>query len=458
MDKLLAILAFVIAAGVIAVTLPDGPLAVLLCAVCAGVALIAINRNFDGEEQVFLRRMFIIGLLLRVLLATVTYIFKLQSFFGGDSITYDLGGLDLYNKWFGYSQTVQSSYYTNYVAQASGSGFGMAYIVAAIYSIVGRNPFATQLFNSVLGAATAVLIYVCAKKIFKNSRVARTSAILVCVFPSLIVWSSQGLKDGIICFLLAAAINSLLSLQKKLSYPDVVLLLFSLVGIYTLRFYIFFAFAVAIFGALFLGTQKSVASIVKQVAVLVIITIGLMYLGVLRNAQTNLDTFGNLKTLQNSRLDQAKSAASGFGQDIDVSTPAGAIQALPIGLAYLLLAPFPWQVSNFRQAITLPELMVWWGLMPFLVFGIWFSLKNKLRESISILLLTLLLTIAYSVFQGNVGTAYRMRAQMQIFYFIFIGVGYTLWKEKRENKMLAAKTQKQRSLQKQSLAINSNFQ
>ncbi len=79
----------------------------------------------------------------------------------------------------------------------------MGYIVAAIYTLVGRNSLAIQLFNSVLGAATTCLIYACAKKIFSNIRVAKLSAILVGVFPSLILWSSQGLKDGIICFLLA---------------------------------------------------------------------------------------------------------------------------------------------------------------------------------------------------------------------------------------------------------------
>jgi Ca2+/Na+ antiporter len=71
-----------------------------------------------------------------------------------------------------------------------------------------------------------------------------------------------------------------------------------------------------------------------------------------------------------------------------------------------------------------------------MLYGIWYTLKNKLRASIAIILLTSLLTVAYSIFQGNVGTAYRMRAQMQIFYFIFIAVGWILWKEKRENQQL----------------------
>jgi hypothetical protein len=51
-----------------------------------------------------------------------------------------------------------------------------------------------------------------------------------------------------------------------------------------------------------------------------------------------------------------------------------------------------------------------------------------------ILIFTTLLSLAYSVFQGNVGTAYRQRSQLLVFYFIFVAVGYVVVIEKREEK------------------------
>ncbi len=45
-----------------------------------------------------------------------------------------------------------------------------------------------------------------------------------------------------------------------------------------------------------------------------------------------------------------------------------------------------------------------------------------------------MLTLAYSVFQGNVGTAYRQRAQIVVFYFIFVAVGYVLLRERAEER------------------------
>ena len=63
-----------------------------------------------------------------------------------------------------------------------------------------------------------------------------------------------------------------------------------------------------------------------------------------------------------------------------------------------------------------------------------------------ILIFTVMLTFAYSVFQGNVGTAYRQRAQLLVFYFIFVAVGFVLMKEKREER------KRLRLLQQQELA------
>jgi hypothetical protein len=68
-------------------------------------------------------------------------------------------------------------------------------------------------------------------------------------------------------------------------------------------------------------------------------------------------------------LDAAQSAQSGFGKDIDVSTPEGVLTIIPVGMTYLLLAPFPWQLTTLRQMITLPEMILWWLSLPLLVLG-----------------------------------------------------------------------------------------
>src|SRR4029453_12977488 len=100
------------------------------------------------------------------------------------------------------------------------------------------------------------------------------------------------------------------------------------------------------------------------------------------------------------------------------STPMGAVSALPIGLIYLLFAPFPWAVSGLRQALVLPETIVWYALMPAFVRGLVVALRRQFGHVLPIVVFAASLTLAYALMQGNVGTAYRQRTQVTMFFFI----------------------------------------
>jgi 4-amino-4-deoxy-L-arabinose transferase-like glycosyltransferase len=305
-------------------------------------------------------------------------------------------------------------------------------MVAAIYKVIGRNMLAVQYVNAILGAATAPIAYLISMEIFPNRRVARTCALLSAFFPSLVLWSAQGLKDGPIVFLLTLSMLATLKLGNRFSFRYLTALALALCGLITLRFYVFYIVILAIIAAFLLGRRQLTAqSFARQLIIITIIGLVLAYFGVSRYASQQLDAYGNFRQLQLMRMD-ASTAGSGFGQDVDVSTPAGAISAIPLGFSYLVLAPFPWQLASVRQIITLPEMVIWWCSLPLLLLGLWFTSKYKLREVAPILIFTTLLTLTYSVLQGNVGTAYRQRAQLLVFYFVFVAVGFVLVKEKRE--------------------------
>jgi hypothetical protein len=191
--------------------------------------------------------------------------------------------------------------------------------------------------------------------------------------------------------------------------------------------------APAIVGSFIIDPKKSIHSLVFRASAVFIIGVSLSYFGFLGSIENQLGNNYTLENLSRNRLYLATAADSGFSKDLDVSTLEGALTALPEGFVYLMLAPFPWTVSNLRQAITLPEVLIWWSLIPFLISGLWYTFKRRLRQAISILLFLFILTITYSISQGNVGTAYRQRAQIQVFYCIFISVGLGVMLEKREN-------------------------
>src|SRR2546423_10621434 len=430
MNALLAALSVALAAAV-ALTVPGGASAALLCA-CAALSAGVLIARAEERESRFLLQVFVGGLLVRLVVGTLINAFHWQEFFGGDALTYDLfGNALLHSLRHGVFFGGEAAEW----ARSAGNGWGMIYLVAAIYAAVGRNMLAVQYFNAVVGAATAPVIFLCARHIFQNLRVAKLAALCVAFYPSFVLWSSQGLKDGPIVFLLAAAMLATLKLGERMSAKYFALLVFTLYGLFCFRFYIFYMAMAAIVGAFFVGMRRqTTGGLVRQLVVVLALGLSLTYMGVLRTAGSQVEIYGDLETVQRSRADLARRANSGFAEDIDVSTPSGALSAIPVGMTYLLFAPFPWQVVNLRHSITLPEMCILWASFPLLVIGTRFTIKYRLRQALPILIFTTMLTLAYSIFQGNVGTAYRQRSQILVFYFIFVAVGAVLLKERREDR------------------------
>jgi hypothetical protein len=449
MNGIIALLSFLLMVAILVFVPPlsapytdfYGSVTVFYCAQALGLCLIAatiagamIRRN--REHGSYLVKLFMFALIVRVLVGTAIFVFKGQDFFGGDAWTYDGFGYYQLMAWEGdkYAQL----FVDKYIGGDFRAGWGMNWMVAAIYAVVGRNMLATQYLNSVLGAATAPLIFLCAHELFKNRRVAVVAAIAVAFYPSLVLWSSQGLKDGPIVFFLAISIFATLKLGQKFAASYALVLAASLFGVMAFRFYVFYMLLAAVMGAFVIGMRAVTAqSLIRQFAIVLFLGMTLMYFGVMRYAAAQYEVYGNLERVQVSRQDLATSAQSGFGRDVDVSTTSGALSAIPLGLVYLLFAPFPWQLGSLRQSLTIPEMFIWWTSFPLLILGAWFSLKHRLRQMSSIFIFTSMLTLAYSVFQGNVGTAYRQRAQLLVFYFIFVAVGVVLIKEKREERRRA---------------------
>jgi len=87
------------------------------------------------------------------------------------------------------------------------------------------------------------------------------------------------------------------------------------------------------------------------------------------------------------------------------------------------------------------------------VLGLWYALRHRLRQVAPIVIFTTMLTLAYSLFQGNVGTAYRQRSQLLIFYFIFVAVGGVLLKERAEDRRRQAQLAKQELAEMQAARV-----
>src|SRR5215213_849265 len=192
--NILLIIATLVVCGVVIWFKPgQAPGALAVCAATSLPTLFILARS--GNEKKFLMRLFILGVLARIIVATIIFVGGMEEFFGGDANTYHLFGQSLARSWHG--DAYHATVYAGFI-KSGASAWGMVYVVAVVYELIGANVFAIQLLNASVGSATAVVVYYTAQTLFNNTRVSRVAAVLVAFFPSLILWSAQALKDGLI--------------------------------------------------------------------------------------------------------------------------------------------------------------------------------------------------------------------------------------------------------------------
>lgn len=84
---------------------------------------------------------------------------------------------------------------------------------------------------------------------------------------------------------------------------------------------------------------------------------------------------------------------------------------LPRGVAYALFAPFPWAARRSLDLLTLPEMLLWYALLPAALVTLW-----RYRERWQFLAPTAIFVAGslgiFALVEGNVGTLFRHRAMV----------------------------------------------
>jgi 4-amino-4-deoxy-L-arabinose transferase-like glycosyltransferase len=376
------------------------------------------TRSFPHEERSWLLSLLIAALLLRVGLATAFATFPELRVFHADAVGYEEMGLYLASVWRGEAPAIELA--------STNSGYHL--FAGAICYVFGRYRVNVSLVNAVLGTMLALLIYNLAKKLFHHI-VARRAALFVAVMPSMVLWGAMALKDLPVTFFIVLSLSSCVDLKRKFSGRAAAGTFLPILAIYPMRFYIVYFVVFAIVVSMILDRSLSqLTGVYRQVFVLAIFAGLFLLLGFADQAESDASTYASLEMISRYRRGMAETANSGFYADVDISRPDTALMYLPVGLAHLLLAPFPWQMTSLGPLIAAPETIFWWTLVPATIRGIAFAIRRRFSASLPLLAFTGTLTAVYSLTQGNVGAAFRQRAQILVFLFIFSAVGTFLAK------------------------------
>jgi len=309
---------------------------------------------------------------------------------------------------------------------------GYFYLLAVYFTFL-RIP--SQLSAAALscfcGAMTAVFAYRLARSI-ASDWVAWRVGWLTCLFPIMIIWSAQTIKEPFVILLEVLAVYGCIQLRiSKFALRHILLCGACVIALASMRFYAAYLTGLVILITLALPhLRRRRFSIGAAIGVVAIAIPVLSSVGSLEKDREGAAEF-DLQRVDQFRQGMARTADSGVETNFDTQTTRGLGLMTVFGGVHLLLAPFPWQLKagSVRMALTAPEMVVWWFVFFALVLpGLKQAIRDRFGDVMPLLLFLLLLSGIYGVTFGNVGTAYRQRAQLMPYLLIFAAIGLERWK------------------------------
>jgi hypothetical protein len=366
-----------------------------------------------------LKSLFYRALLLRMLVALGIHLLASEELFAPDQRTYDAVGSWLANYWAG-----DTVVYPTKLLESTPRAY--YYVVGALYYVLGAAPLVPKLVNCLVGALTVPLVHDLALGMTGQRPMALRAATYTAYFPSLVLWSTLNIRDAWIILLIVLICRQALALQEQLRLGTLLILAAAILVLVQFRSYILFAVTLPMVVS-FVARKRQ--HLIRNVVLGMLAAVVMIYADRTAGSDRKLRAL-DLEELHEIRQWNTVGAASRFEQ-ADISTPGKALAFLPKGLAFFLLAPFPWMLGTIRQVLALPEMLFFYSLIPAMLRGLRYLMRERLGASLMVVLLTAGLTFGYALGEGNAGTAYRHRAQVLSFYLVFAAVGVELRKAKQ---------------------------
>ncbi len=402
----------------------------LLASILFGLGLVVLSATGDDRATVLRhQKLFAVAFILRFAVSALIYVFGFVGLLGDEDASGWLVGASLARDWAHRSLSLADlpGLWSEALLHPMGNR-GYQYLVASLFFSTGTTSrLMAAVLNNFFGAMAVVLSARVGAKLF-SSWVGTRVGWFACLLPSLVVWSSQTLKEPVVIFLETIALYACVRLRGSdggLRY--VVLCAAAILALVGFRFYAAYVTATAIFLSLVLpqlGTGRTRVGAAVSISALVIPV--LVLTGALARHEVTLQAFP-LERLQSMRDWTALHTGSGVPLGYDLSTPSGIVGSVAVGSVHLLLAPFPWQLggASLRSLLTFPEMILWWFLFFFgFLPGLRIAIRARFSQVQPLLYFVAGMSIVYGANFSNVGLVFRQRAQLMPWLLVFAMVGF----------------------------------
>lgn len=398
------------------------PILIVFVGLLTGIFLIQL---FPKEDQKFLITIFISAFILRILVSLFIYVFVFV-FRGGELIGdgqfhaevarlitgfYHKGIMDL--------QLIKS-YMPSLVIE------GYHLWSAFIYFFFGQNPLSLIFINCLFGSLTIIFVYQIAKQL-GNKKAAEFASFFTAFWPSTFLWSIQNLKEPITIFITCILAWGFVRIIKKFNFYLLLLIIASSIALKEFRIVLFGVFYLLVLPLSFLIMiwKKNKTLVISLITLLILCIYFLQGHQVILSHTINFPVNPGkfLEWAYQARAYRVVAANTAFLVNFDFSNVFGFIIFTPAALLFSWFAPFPWQLGSMLQAMAIPEMLIYYLLIPFMLSGMKYVIKNKINESVIIVVYILVMYFILAFLEGNIGTLFRHRSFILPFIFILAGIG-----------------------------------
>lgn len=438
--------AAIIIGAILAVLITFSPGSFFILILTAGTVFF-IHRFSNKSERNFILIIFLAGLGARVVftlfvLSWAIFSGHMQNYgdMGGpnyfapyifdDSVYYTLRGLCTSWYWLG---KPLSQYIIEGIVKHTYGFNGYIPVLAAFFTIFGYSPISSRFINCFLGSLTIILVYSIVKNIF-NEKPARLAAVLTAFFPSLFLWSITNLKETSMTFMACLMFWSLVKFQREKRIHYLIIASFSIWAQFSIRHTFKTELSLVAFGLV--GVYIFHLFISNLLLSRRIITFFIIFMIAASFAFLEKDKVNSIVKVATHKMLTAQKGAIDTGgicyqivsdEIILYSKNLGLrdfIMMLGKGWFHIMFEPLPGRIKQSKSMLfSFPQILLWYSLIPFAILGMAISIRYRLRESIFLIMYFLIITSAFALSGGNVGTVFRLRDVNTPVVLIFSAIG-----------------------------------
>lgn len=389
----------------------------------SSISLFFIGRCKEEKQRRVLGALFLIVFFLHILAVLFMYYAHFQPFSGG--------GGD-YNFYQQQAQEIAGRVQQgNFSLQEISIGHYYPVIVGYIYVFTVPSMLIGQILNAWLVAIIVIFVYLIVREIGGSEKGGFLTGLIASVYPSLAFFGSLLLKDALVALLSMVGLLLTIKILKSFSFQKFLYFFVILTSLIHFRFYIgyalMFGFVISWFLISNLNLKKRV---IYGIVMVFILGFSPQILGNGYYGFINLKRFLNRETItiyrevvyvsptqlppvQSQTAPQIAPKNEPKTSSIVIKTgfenPITFVKNTLLSFTYSFLGPFPWQLSFRKYIFVLPEMIAWYFLLFFIMKGIIKSIKKQNKIIFPLIVFSILVIGALSLFITIFGIITRIR-------------------------------------------------